>query len=159
PGSKWPASMSFGRARLLDPRVGAERLDGVVGDKPLPDQTPERVHRFGREAAAGPVVYASKKRRTVVTQEFDDIGSGSFELRSRYKWLAQSRHVIGQVERDAPVPLPERLDTDPDDFAGAHQRVEHRRRVVLNARRQHFPLEYRRGDRGALQLFDGIEQR
>ena len=42
----------------------------------------------------------------------------------------QSR-VVGQVQRDAAVAFAERLDADPDDFAGRHQRVEHGRLIVL----------------------------
>ena len=71
----------------------------------------------------------------------------------------QPRQVIGEVQRDAAVAFAERLDADPDDFAGAHQRVEHPRCVVVYARRQDFALEDGRRDGGALQLLDRIEQR
>ena len=67
--------------------------------------------------------------------------------------------MIGEVERDAAVAFAERLDAHPDDFAGGHQRVEHRRLVVVDARRQDLALEHRRRERRALQLLDRVEQR
>ena len=67
--------------------------------------------------------------------------------------------MIGEVQRDAAVALAERLDADPDDFAGRHDRVEIRRVVDVEARRQDLGLEDRRRQRRALQLLDGVEQR
>ena len=70
----------------------------------------------------------------------------------------QARQVISEIQRDAAIPFAQRLDADPDDFAGSHQRVEHRRLIVLDSRRQDFALEHGRRDCRALQLFDGVEQ-
>ena len=67
--------------------------------------------------------------------------------------------MIGEVQRDAAVALAERLDADPDDFAGRRDRVEIRRIVAVDPRRQDLGLEDRRGQRRALQLLDGVEQR
>ena len=50
----------------------------------------------------------------------------------------QLREVIGEIQRDAAVAIAERLDADPRHFAGAEQRVEHRRRVVAECARAGF---------------------
>ena len=71
----------------------------------------------------------------------------------------QAWHVVGEIKRDAAVSFAERLDADPDDLARGHQRVEHRRLIVCDARRQDISLEDRGGERRALQLLDRVEQR
>ena len=73
--------------------------------------------------------------------------------------MQQTREVVGQVQRDAAVALAERLDADPDDLAGCRDRIEIGRIVAVDPRRQDLGLENRRGQRCALQLIDGVEQR
>ena len=72
---------------------------------------------------------------------------------------ASSAQVVGEVERDAAVAFAERLDAEPGDLAGRDQRVEQRRPVAGDARRQHLALEHRGDQRRALQPLDDIEQR
>ena len=72
---------------------------------------------------------------------------------------AQLGDVIGQVEREPPVVLAERLESAPHDLTGRGQRVEIGRLIALDARRQDLGLENRRDERRALQALDRIEQR
>ena len=62
--------------------------------------------------------------------------------------------VVGQVEREPAVPVAERLDAAPHDFARRGQRVEIGRVVALDARREDLALEDRGGHRRALQVLD-----
>ena len=67
--------------------------------------------------------------------------------------------MVGQVERDAAVSFAQRFDAGPDDLARSHQRVQHRRLIACDARRQDLALEHRGGEWRALQLLDRVEQR
>ena len=73
--------------------------------------------------------------------------------------LPELRDVVGQVEREPAIVLPERFEPAPHDLARSRQRVEIRRLVALDARRQDLGLENRRDERRALQPLDRIEQR
>ena len=99
----------------------------------------------------------AEERGTVLTQVFEDLGGAPFERRLPGKRRPQAGHLIGQIQRDATVALAKRFHADPYHFTRAHQRVEHRRCVVVCARGQHLALEHRRRNGGALQLFDRIE--
>ncbi len=48
--------------------VGAKRVQRVVGDQSLPDQRPQRIDRFLREAATGRLVNRGEERRAVPAQ-------------------------------------------------------------------------------------------
>ena len=145
----------------------AQRVKRVVGDQPLPDQVPQRVDRLRRVAAADRVVQRPEERRAAVAQQLEDrrlafrevvvrpaAGLSPDRLRRQ-----QPRQMIGEVQRDAAVALAERLDADPDDFAGRRDRVEIGRIVAVDPRRQDLGLEDRRRQRRALQLLDRVEQR
>ena len=67
--------------------------------------------------------------------------------------------MVGEVQRDAAIALAERLDADPDDLAGRGDGIKIRGIQPIDARRENLGLENRRRERGALELFDGIEQR
>ena len=71
----------------------------------------------------------------------------------------QPGQMIGEVQRQPSVPLAERFESGPDDLAGSGQRIEIGRVVAFDARRQDFGFENRRGERRALQIFNGVEQR
>ena len=67
--------------------------------------------------------------------------------------------MIGEIERDAAVALAEPLEPHPHHLARRHQRVEHRRAVVGDARREDVAFQHRGRHRGALELLDRVEQR
>ena len=75
------------------------------------------------------------------------------------RWWRQQPQVVGEVQRDASVAFAQRLDAEPGDLAGRDQRVEQRRGVTGDARRQHLALEHRGHQRRALQPLDRVEQR
>ena len=148
------------RARSGRAQIRAQRVQRVVGHQPLPDERPQRVdgllagtrRRVTRAAARR--TPRRRPRAAAARRARRPASSGSASRGGK-----QARQVIGQVERDAAVAIAERLDADPRHLARAEQRVELRRRVVGDARRQDLVLEERGDERHALQLLDRVEQR
>ena len=125
----WPASRRAGE--------GAQRVEGVVGDEPV--QT--------RSQSASTVRPGSRRPRASCSAAKNDAPSlaagarrcacsPSRAARPAVPGRQQPGEVIGEVQRDAPVALAERLDADPDHLAGGDERVEIGGVVVLDPRRQ-----------------------
>ena len=108
-----------------------------------------------------------EERCAMTTKEFEDLVRATVVLTVSFvrrpsrgrSGRAESREMIGEIQRDPAVSLADRFDADPDDLARRHQRVEHRRLIVGHSRRQHVAFEHRRGNGCALQMFDRVEQR
>src|SRR5712691_5960834 len=66
--------------------------------------------------------------------------------------------MVSEIQRDAAVPVAERVDADPYDLPRGGDGVEIRRIVNVDPRRQDLGLENRRWQRRALQLLDRVEQ-
>ena len=77
-------------------------------------------------------------------------------LRCRHVQQAQA---VGEVQRHPPVAVAERLHAHPHHLARAAEEVEVGRTVRRHARRQQVALEHGRGERGALELLDHVEER
>ena len=102
-------------------------MERVVGDEPLHTRSHSASTVSLREAAAGRLVQRGEERRAVRRAGSSTIARlAPVELApsARRRRRSSARQVIGEVERDAAVALAERLDADPDDLAGRHQRVE-----------------------------------
>ena len=70
----------------------------------------------------------------------------------------ESAEVVRQIECEPSVTIADRLDASPHDFAGAAQRVQVRRLVVLYPRGQDFGFEDGRRERYSLEVLDRVEQ-
>src|SRR5262245_2123341 len=67
--------------------------------------------------------------------------------------------MAAQIQRDAPVVLTKRFDSNPYYVAGCHQRIEVGRVVRLYASRQDVGFKDRGWKWRTLQLFDGVDER
>ena len=147
------------RCRCGRAREGAQRVERVVGDHALPHQVPQRVDGFTRVAVSGRLMQIGEERRAVRGRGGSTICRARGDKIGRRLLAPQAREVIGQVERDAAVPLAQRLDAAPDDFTAGGQGVEVGGVVPLDARRENLALEDRRRQGCALQVLDRVEQR
>ncbi len=128
-------------------------MEGVIGDRPLPNQRPESTLEIVLKAAHRRLDLR-KEGRAVRTQVVDDL-----TLQRRELCLTVSmRNMVCEIESDASVALAKRFHAHPYDLSSRAQCVEIRRPVIFDPRRQDLALEQRRRDRISLQRFDCFQQ-
>ena len=64
-------------------REAAQRVKGIVGDEPPPDQIPHGIHRLGGIAAACRLMQRTKERSAVRAQGVEDFHLAIVEVGTR----------------------------------------------------------------------------
>lgn len=72
--------------------------------------------------------------------------------------LCEEGQLVGKKEGHAAIALAQRLHACPCDFACGNEGVEAGGRVIRNARGEDGRFQQRCGQRGSLQVLDGVEQ-
>ena len=135
-------------------------MQRVVGDEPAPHQIPQRVHGLAGKSAAGALVNRGEERRAVAAQVVEDLARARpSERRRRAPESADAATWSVRYSAMRPSRSPSGSTPTQTTSPAAISVSSIARLVVGDARRQHFAFEHRRGNRRALQLFDGVEQR
>src|SRR5439155_20972549 len=77
----------------------------------------------------------------------------------RARRRGEERVVIGEIERNAPIARPARIDPAPEHLAGRAEQIEIGKSVGVDPRRQGLIFEDAGGERSALDLLDRAEER
>ncbi len=120
---------SGARRPVVRPDERAQRMQRVVRDDATPDEIPERADGFLREAAADAREKCREERcpRGAEMRRRCRCSRSLIDSAPRVRRTQQAQ-VIGQVEREASIPLAERLDAEPHDLAG-RERADRGRRA------------------------------
>ena len=96
---------------------------------PRPDEIPQRRAQFAvREFDAtrgNEFANLDKERCTVLLQAIEYAGVQRIGIRQFLGWVEELPALIAQIDSDATVLRAGRAATDPDDFTGRGERVEH----------------------------------
>ena len=132
----------------------AEGLERVGHDLSAPNEAPERLDEIAPRRWHEARELREEARAAPLERAADRLRERPVDARDRPR---EERVVIGEVERDAPVRGPARLEPDPHHLAAEHERVEVRRGVRREPRGEDVALERRREEWRSLELAYRLE--
>jgi hypothetical protein len=77
----------------------------------------------------------------------------------QFRRWEKKRKRFGEEQGDAAIAIADLFEANPDNFTCGHDGVEIAGAVIGNAGRKNFAFEFRSEERGALQIFNGVEER
>ena len=135
-------------------------MKGVVGDSLPPNELPQCIICFALKPGAERGMNASEKRCAVFRKHFQN--ALSFLGKSRllglqFRWQQKVWKRLSKIESDSPVAIADLLQSNPNNFAGSHHRIEIASLIIGDTRRKDFAFQFGNQQRGALQVLHGVK--